>query len=43
MFLNTFTQKRGFRKIYLLISQLAITCWKLTIETVEQGAKYVES
>ena len=24
-------------------SQLAITCSKLTIETVEQGAKYVQS
>ena len=44
MFLNTLTEKPGFRKIYLLmISQLAITCWKLTIETLEQGAKYVKS
>ena len=26
-----------------MLSQLAITCPKLTIETVEQGVKYVQS
>ena len=29
--------------IYILISQSAITCSKLTIETLEQGVKYVQS
>ena len=27
----------------MYLSQLAITCSKLTIETVEQGVKYVQS
>ena len=29
--------------IYLSHSQLAISCSKLTIETLEQGVKYVQS
>ena len=30
-------------KIDLLISQSAITCSRLTIETLEQGVKYAQS
>ena len=30
----------GFKK---LVSQPAITCLKLTVETLEQGVKYVQS
>ena len=28
---------------YTLVTQLVITCSKLTIETLEQGVKYVQS
>ena len=31
------------RNVALSISQSAITCLKLTIETLEQGVKYVQS
>ena len=29
--------------LFLLLSQPAFTCLKLTIETLDQGAKYVQS
>ena len=32
-----------FKVILIIISQPAITCSKLTIETLEQGVKYVQS
>ena len=32
-----------FRKLLQLLSQSAFTCSKLTIETLEQGVKYVQS
>ena len=28
---------------YIDITQSAFTCWKLTIETLEEGVKYVQS
>ena len=42
---------RSFRKIIMIVlnfrfgtfSQLAFTCSKLTVETLEQGVKYVQS
>ena len=32
-----------FQVILIIISQPTITCSKLTIETLEQGVKYVQS
>ena len=29
--------------VYEIISQQTITCWKSTIETLEQGVNYVQS
>ena len=42
---NGLKLKIGIRKISVtkLSSQLAITCSKLTIETLEQGVKYDQS
>ena len=34
---------RGIRSDYLVATKPAITCSKLTIETLEQGVKYVQS
>ena len=34
--------KNGLR-LFIILSQLAIACSKLTIETLEQGVKYVQS
>ena len=31
------------KKLFFLLSQPAIACTKLTIETLEQGVKYVQS
>ena len=30
-------------EIHIALTQLAFTCWKSTIETLEQGVKYVQS
>ena len=35
-----FIPQRSYKKVY---SQRAFTCSKLTIETLEQGVKYVQS
>ena len=35
--------KNFLQKPLNISSQLAITCWKLTIETLEQGVKYVQN
>ena len=32
-----------YQVVYSMLSQPAITCSKLTIETLEQGVKYVQS
>ena len=36
-------ERRILKKMTFLITQLTFTCSKLTIETVKQGVKYVQS
>ena len=42
-FLNCANGTKSRKASYKVLSQPAITCSKLTIETLEQGVKYVQS
>ena len=42
-FLGTLTRVEDPRQILLLISRSVFSCSKLTIQTLEQGVKYVHS
>ena len=43
VFLHRKNKKKLRQRFFSTYSQLTFTCSKLTIETLEKGAKYVES